>query len=80
MIINIGYSNGYSDALRDMQTWFGNHRYIFKNDEKIVMAILNHICNYKYEFFREKECYEMEIYYPNDKKESIIVKRYEGKG
>jgi len=74
--MHISYSNGYYDALRDVYSWFDNHRHIiFK--KQTLLAILRHFRDYLDEFFVEKECYEIEIYYPNDKKKPITIKRLE---
>jgi hypothetical protein len=62
MIMHIGYNNGYNDALRDVLSWFENHRCFFaKKPHKIVCVILSRFWKQKDDFFREKECYEFEF-------------------
>ena len=76
MIMHIGYSEGYTDALRDIFCWFDNHRHLFKGQMgRLVIALLRHFMDNRTRFFRDKECYELEIFIPKDKKKPIEVKQ-----
>ena len=81
MIMHIKYSEGYWDALRDVYSWFDNHQHILQERlykarmKDIILAILQYFMNNRDMFFMEKECYELEIFIPNDKKGKIEVNK-----
>jgi len=80
MIMHIKYSEGYADALRDVYSWFDNHGHIFQERsykarmKDITLAILRYFMDNRDRFFMDKECYELEIFIPNDKKKGIEIK------
>ena len=76
-LVRIGYSEGYGDALRDIYYWFENHSHIFHPiPRKLLLAILRHFMNNQDRLFTEKECLELEIFTPNNKKKNIEIKEY----
>jgi len=82
MTTRFGYSQGYADALRDTYSWFENHKYIFEERrfkariKDLVLGFLKHFMNNREKFFCEKECYELDIYIPADKKKPVEIKPY----
>jgi hypothetical protein len=81
--MHISYSQGYADALRDVYSWFDNHRHIFQQRpykarmKDVMLAIVRYFMNNRDRFFMEKECCEFEIFIPNDKKKSVEIKTIE---
>ena len=62
MIMHIGYSNGYNDALRDVLAWFDNHSPLFpKKAHKMIMVILRKIFQNRNIFIVDKENYCFEF-------------------
>jgi len=80
--MRFGYREGYSDALRDVFSWFDNHRHILeerrykKRIKDLVLGFLKHFMKNQDRFFFDKECYELDIYIPNDNRKPIEIKPY----